>query len=92
MVDDGGQQQDGEEVGDQRQSPGKLVGLKNSLGLTDLNTKKKSREIQSLKSLARRMNFLFALIARTLPYLTNLIYVTARLSSLYALGSRIMPL
>ena len=39
MVDDGGQQQDGEEVGDQRQSPGKLVALKNSLGLTDLNTK-----------------------------------------------------
>ena len=42
MVDDGGQQQDGEEVGDQRQSPGKLVALKNSLGQTDLNTKKKS--------------------------------------------------
>ena len=92
MVDDGGQQQDGEEVGDQRQSPGKLVALKNSLGQTDLNTKKKSREIQSLKSLARRKNFLCTLIARTQPYLTNLIHVTARLSSLFALGSRIMPL
>ena len=43
MVDDGGQQQDGEEVGDQRQSPGKLVAIKNSLGLTDLNTKQQNK-------------------------------------------------